>query len=334
MPYAKFSRVLHALLVAPAEPRPTPVFPRTVPFRRPTPKPRTPSTHTPLAFTPNASRAVDPKPHTLHRAHASAAEPQTPFAEESSMPQAGRRRRQHAHRSLHPIFRPSQPRTNLPVRAPPRPGFPAHRQRSRHPAALRRRPRPPRRAGQGRPLGPRRHPVRQPVPRHRLGQVGHRPRPRHDRRLQGEVRGRLALRRRRQRPRTARSPHEVQGDGRGIGPELVRSLLPHQGPPPLYARRDDRRTVRAAARDRRARHARPAPARGHRCPPADLQGPQVAPHARRPGLHGALDPLRGDAAGAGGGDRAAAPRRPRGDPPGDGAQPVVLSNDLLRSAER
>ena len=39
---------------------------------------------------------------------------------------------------------------------------------------------------------------------------------------------------------------------------------------------------------------------------ADLQGAQVARHARRPRLHGALDPLRRDAAGADRGDRRAA----------------------------
>ncbi len=73
--------------------------------------------------------------------------------------------------------------------------------------------------------------------------------------------------------------------------------------------------------------------RGDACAGADLQGPQVVPHARRPGLHGALDPLRRDAAGADRGDRRAAARRPRSDPAGDEAEPGLLQDDLRRPAQ-
>ena len=67
---------------------------------------------------------------------------------------------------------------------------------------------------------------------------------------------------------------------------------------------------------------------------ADLQGPQVVRHARRPRLHRALDPLRRDAAGADRGDRRAPAGRPRGDPAGDEAESGVLQDRLHRPAQR
>ncbi len=67
---------------------------------------------------------------------------------------------------------------------------------------------------------------------------------------------------------------------------------------------------------------------------ADLQGPQVAPHPRRPGLHSALDPLRRDPAGANRGHRPEPARRPGGDPAGDEAEPRVLQDGLRRPAQR
>ena len=111
-----------------------------------------------------------------------------------------------------------------------------------------------RRAGQGGPLDPRGDPLRQPVARHGLGEVRHRPGARDDRRPEGAGRRHGALRRRRQRPRDPAAARGVPQDGRGRGPQLVHALVPRQGPPALHARSDDRRSLRRAAGDRRARH--------------------------------------------------------------------------------
>ena len=75
-------------------------------------------------------------------------------------------------------------------------------------------------------------------------------------------------------------------------------------------------------------------ARGDARAAADLQGPQVVPHPRRPGLHGALDSLRRDAAGADRGHRRAAAGRPGSDPAGDEAEPGVLQDRLRRPAQQ
>ena len=57
---------------------------------------------------------------------------------------------------------------------------------------------------------------------------------------------------------------------------------------------------------------------------AALQGAQVPGHPRRSRLHGAVDSVRGDAAGADRGHRRPQARRPRGHSAGAGAQPGVL----------
>ena len=54
----------------------------------------------------------------------------------------------------------------------------------------------------------------------------------------------------------------------------------------------------AAARARRARHADRAAPRRHRRRAGAVQGAQVDDHARRPRVHLAVDPLRGDGTGA------------------------------------
>ena len=58
----------------------------------------------------------------------------------------------------------------------------------------------------------------------------------------------------------------------------------------------DRAAVRGAAPAGRPRPGDPAPERRNRRHPGDRQGAQVAGHARRPRLHGALDPVRRDSA--------------------------------------
>ena len=142
-----------------------------------------------------------------------------------------------------------------------------------------------------------------------------------------------ALRRRRQRARVPDSARRVPADGRGLGPELVHALAARQGPAALHARRDDRAAVRRAARARRARPGDPAPARGHRSAPGRLQGAQVARHARRPRLHRALDPVRGDVAGPDRSHRRGHGRGSRSHPAGDDAQPRPLRDHLHRPPE-
>ena len=124
---------------------------------------------------------------------------------------------------------------------------------------------------------------------------------------QGRAGRRRAVRRRRERPRAPDAARAVPQDGRRLGPQLVHALAAGEGPAALHARRDDRRPLRAAADDRRARHRScSCCARRPSALPADLQGAQVVRHARRSRLHRAVDPLRRDAARADRGDRRAA----------------------------
>ena len=85
-----------------------------------------------------------------------------------------------------------------------------------------------------------------------------------DRRSEGPTRPRVALRRRRQRPRVPDAARGVPQDRRRLAAQLVHAFAAGQGPAALHARRDHRRPLRAAARDRRARHAAAAAARGDR----------------------------------------------------------------------
>ena len=93
----------------------------------------------------------------------------------------------------------------------------------------------------------------------------------------------------RERPRLPAAAGGVPQDGRRLGPQFVHALVPGEGAAALHARPDDRRPLRPAARDRRARHAGATPPRGDQRPAGDRQGPQVVRHARRPRLHRAVD---------------------------------------------
>ena len=79
-------------------------------------------------------------------------------------------------------------------------------------------------------------------------------------------------------------------------------------------------SVRRLQRARRSRPPDPAAARGDPRAAGDRQGAQVVRDPRRPRLHRAVDPLRGDAAGAGRGDWRGPARRPRGDSAGVDAE--------------
>ena len=120
-------------------------------------------------------------------------------------------------------------------------------------------------------------------------------------------------------PRTRVPQHR-----RRVDSQLVHALAAGEGPPAVHARPDDRRPVRAAARDRRSRCAAPAAACRHRRAARPRQGAQVVRHPRRPRLHRAVDALRGGIAGAGRGDRPRPARRPRGAAAGDDAQSRLL----------
>ena len=92
----------------------------------------------------------------------------------------------------------------------------------------------------------------------------------HGGRQAGRGRKPRALRRRRQRPRHPDAARGVPQHGRRVDSQLVHALAAGEGPAALHPRRDDRRPLRAAARDRRSRYAAPVLApRPARCRPID-----------------------------------------------------------------
>ena len=154
---------------------------------------------------------------------------------------------------------------------------------------------------------PRRHPVRQPVARHGLGEVRHRPGARDHRRQARSSR------------RTWRSYADgvnvhaflmpraefrkmVEGSVRNsfMHSFLAKGRLLYTHDPTIADLCARLREI--GERDTQVQLLRAATQRAA----GDRQGPQVVRHARRPRLHRALDSLRRDAAGADRGDRRAA----------------------------
>ena len=113
-----------------------------------------------------------------------------------------------------------------------------------------------------RPVDPGRDSRRQPVARHRLGQVRYRSPAGDGGRSARRTVGHRALRRRRERPRPADAARGVPQAGRGRRAPVVHALIPGQEPPAVHPRRHHRRALRTTPEDWRARHAPGAAARG------------------------------------------------------------------------
>ena len=176
--------------------------------------------------------------------------------------------------------------------------------------------------------------LRQPVARYRLGEVRHRPGAGHHRRQEAGEGEPGALCGRRERPRVPDAARRSSARP-WKAPSATRSCTrcwPRGGcstrttrPSPPSARG----CTRSASAIRRCNCWR---RRRTRC--AHRQGAQMVGHARRPGLHRAVDSLRGDAAGADRSDRRAPAGGPRGDPAGDEAESGVLSKRSTPTAQR
>ena len=192
----------------------------------------------------------------------------------------------------------------------------------------------PRRAGAAGSQHPGGAPLRQPVPRYRLGEVRHRPGARDGRRQQGRRPARSALYADGVNVHAFLIPRAefrrmVEGS---VQNSFMHSLLAKGRL--LYTHDETIARLCDGLRELGARdQADPAPARGDRSAPGRLQGAQVAHHARRPRLHRALDPLRGDVAGPDRSHRRGHGGGPRSHPAGDEAQPRPLRDDLHRPAE-
>jgi Uma2 family endonuclease len=141
--------------------------------------------------------------------------------------------------------------------------------------------------------GPGRHSLRQPVARYRLGQVRYRSGAGYHRRQESGRRSLFLVRSRRQCARVSDVAVGIPNHRGRRGPQLLHALAAGQRTL-LYTHDETIAALREAPRDRRARSQVAAcwPRPYTRC--AHRQGAQMVRHARRSGLHRALDSLRGD----------------------------------------